>query len=148
MESSHSVAAKPAVQPARPSTTILKFFSTSLNVGQPHEPTPVAQGRSKQRKKKKEEPSKGAGSIQQHLRPQQELLEVSQSTSIATGLTQLSSHGSQLDASGARLDRIEHLIYPSNRPVREYQRRIIERAIFENVLVSLPTGYIILLMCM
>jgi hypothetical protein len=31
-------------------------------------------------------------------------------------------------------------IYPSNYPVREYQKQIVTRALFSNTLVSLPTG--------
>jgi Fanconi anemia group M protein len=31
-------------------------------------------------------------------------------------------------------------IYPTNYPVREYQRSIVQRALFKNTLVTLPTG--------
>ena len=31
-------------------------------------------------------------------------------------------------------------IYPTNYPVREYQLTIVEKALFHNTLVSLPTG--------
>lgn len=36
-------------------------------------------------------------------------------------------------------------IYPTNRPVRDYQFEIVKTALFNNTLVSLPTGVFIVL---
>ena len=35
-------------------------------------------------------------------------------------------------------------IYPINFPIREYQYNIVKEALFENILVSLPTGYLLI----
>jgi hypothetical protein len=43
--------------------------------------------------------------------------------------------GPQIDLAAAQT-----WIYPSNYPVREYQKQIVTRALFSNTLVSLPTG--------
>ena len=42
----------------------------------------------------------------------------------------------------ARIDlaAAQSWIYPSNCPYREYQKSIVERALFSNTLVCLPTG--------
>ena len=47
-----------------------------------------------------------------------------------------------MDDSLPEIDRIEARtwIYPTNYEVREYQRAIAERALYDNTLVSLPTG--------
>ncbi|XP_025198316.1 uncharacterized protein LOC112596753 [Melanaphis sacchari] len=44
------------------------------------------------------------------------------------------------DAKGFHLSSGSHYVYPSNFPVREYQMAIIKTALFNNTLVSLPTG--------
>jgi fanconi anemia group M protein len=45
-------------------------------------------------------------------------------------------------ASGSVLDPVaaQQWIFPNNYPIREYQRSIVEKALFQNTLVSLPTG--------
>ena len=35
---------------------------------------------------------------------------------------------------------IKSWIYPTNRPVRDYQFNITEQCLFQNTLVALPTG--------
>lgn len=44
------------------------------------------------------------------------------------------------DARGFFLSSGETYIYPTNYPIRDYQRNIVQSCLFENTLVSLPTG--------
>jgi Fanconi anemia group M protein len=37
-------------------------------------------------------------------------------------------------------EALAHWIYPKNYPIRDYQRDIVNRALYENTLVVLPTG--------
>lgn len=48
------------------------------------------------------------------------------------------------DAEGFHLSSGLNFLYPSNFPVREYQMNIIKTALFNNTLVSLPTGNFVL----
>ena len=51
------------------------------------------------------------------------------------------------DASGFHLDAGKTYIYPTNYPVRQYQATMVKTALFQNTMVSLPTGIKILKSC-
>lgn len=44
------------------------------------------------------------------------------------------------EAEGFDLSAAGEWIYPTNYPIREYQKKIVTNALFNNTLVSLPTG--------
>lgn len=47
-------------------------------------------------------------------------------------------------AEGFHMAAGETYIYPTNYPIRKYQKNIINSALFHNTLVSLPTGISVL----